>query len=77
MLPARFAPLVFAAILSCMMTAVMSGAITALNLGINRAALMAWLVNFPKIWLLAFVSIFLLRPLAQKITQLLVAAEKT
>lgn len=72
MLPKKFAPLVFALIMSCCMAFIMSGVLTFLNFGFSMVSAQKWLVNFPKAWLVAFPVVLILAPririLTEKIT---------
>lgn len=61
MIPKRFYRLVFAGIMSLFMSFIMSGIITFLNLGFIPSFFTQWLLEaFPKAWVAAFLSCFLL-----------------
>ncbi len=66
-IPVKFAPLVFALLMSCVMVIIMSGFITALNTGINRAFFRRWLLAFISSWPVAFVCVFIFAGQIRKI----------
>jgi hypothetical protein len=73
-LHAKYAPLVFAAIMSIIMAGFMSAVVTAINTGIDAGFIKRWLLAYAKVLPIAFLAIILLRPLAQKLTALIVQA---
>ena len=71
--PARFAPFVFALLLTCSMTFVISGVVTLINIGLPRDFLWQWLKAWIPTWAIAYPVMLVLRPLAQRMTEKLIA----
>lgn len=67
-LPARFTPVVLSFWMSLLMAGLMSLIVTAINTGIDPGLLHRWGWAFLKVWPIAFVALFLLRPLAMRLT---------
>lgn len=67
-LPARFTALVLAFWMSLLMAGLMSLIVTAINTGVDALLWQRWLGAFAKVWPIAFVALFLLRPLALRLT---------
>lgn len=61
-LPARYAPLCFAGIMSCLMAFMMSGLLTVINTGVDDGFVIRWLRGFLIAWPIAFVLVLLLAP---------------
>jgi hypothetical protein len=76
-LPARYMPIVFAAIMSIFMAGFMSAIVTAINTGIENGFLWRWLGAYAKVLPIAFIAIMLFRPLAMKIAGLIVETSKS
>lgn len=54
-IPKKWNPIVFAFLMSFFMAIVMSGALTAINLGVKSNYLQSWLLKaFPLAWIIAF-----------------------
>lgn len=66
-IPARFAPLLIALLMSLMMAFLMSGLVTFINTGLKPDFVSIWLHAFIKVWPIAFGLLFILRPLVMKI----------
>jgi hypothetical protein len=77
LLPARYAPVCFALIMSCLMAFIMSGLITIINTGIDGAVLYRWLKGFAIAWPIAFVLVLLLAPLVRGWVAVLCRDERT
>jgi ABC-type multidrug transport system permease subunit len=75
-LNAKYAPIVFAAIMSIIMAGFMSAVVTAINTGLEDGFVTRWLMAYVKVLPIAFVAIVLLRPIAQKLTALIVQSAK-
>lgn len=69
MIPARFAPLLFALLLSGVMSLLLSALSTARLLGLGESFLRSWLLSWPLAWLFAFPSVLLLAPLIRRLVQ--------
>ncbi len=67
MIPARFAPYLFGLILSGMMSFLVSGIATWRAVGMPDDFVMVWLPSWINSWAVAFPSLLLFRPVAQKI----------
>ena len=68
MIPARFAPLLFALLLSGLMSLALS---TARLLGLGESFVRSWLLSWPLAWLFAFPSVLLLAPLIRRLVRVL------
>lgn len=66
-IPTRFAPLMFALLMSCAMVFVMSGFITAVNTGIDRTFVQRWATSFMYGWPVAFMCVLLFAGRVRKI----------
>lgn len=69
MIPARFAPLLFALLLSGAMSLLLSALSSARLLGLGEPFLQSWLRSWPLAWLFAFPSVLLLAPLIRRLVQ--------
>ncbi|WP_240811770.1 DUF2798 domain-containing protein [Brevundimonas sp. M20] len=67
-LPARFAPLVMALLLSIVMTMVVSGVSTLRGVGLTDAFLRVWLSAWGLSWLAAFPTLLLILPFVRRLT---------
>jgi hypothetical protein len=67
--PRRFAPFVFALLLTCSMTLVISGVVTAINIGVPRDFLWQWLRAWLPTWAIAYPVMLVFRPIAQHLTE--------
>ncbi len=61
-IPARFAPVVFGALLSSIMVAIVSAFVLATSRGLHAGFAMQWLKSCATTWPVAFVSVTLLAP---------------
>jgi hypothetical protein len=77
MIPAKFGPLLFGAILSGLMSLLVSGVSTFRSIGPASGFLPAWIGNWLAAWLLAFPVVLLVAPLARKLVQRLTASQAT
>lgn len=71
----RYATLLFAFLMSLFMALLMSGVLTALNLGFNSTALRRWPHNFAVAWPVAFPSVLLIAPQVRRLVAWLTRAE--
>jgi hypothetical protein len=77
MIPAKFGPLLFGAILSGLMSLLVSGVSTFRSIGPAVGFLPAWGGNWLAAWLLAFPVVLLVAPLARKLVQRLTESQAT
>lgn len=61
-IPSRFAPIVFGALLSVIMVAVVSAFVLAINQGFHQAFLSQWLRSCLMTWPVAFPTVTLVAP---------------
>ena len=66
-IPARFSPIVFGALLSAVMVAIVSAFVLATSRGIDSGFLALWTTSCMKTWPIAFVSVTLLAPQVRKL----------
>ena len=71
-IPARYAPILFALLLSCFMSFVVTCIATERLTGIGPGFTHAWLKSWIPAWLVAFPTAFLAAPLVRKIVARLV-----
>jgi len=67
-LPARFAPLILALLLSVVMTMVVSAVSTLRGVGLTDAFLRVWLSAWGLSWLIAFPTLLLILPIMRRLT---------
>jgi hypothetical protein len=75
-LPAKHTPIVLSAVMAVLMAGFMSAVLTAINLGVDAHFIGRWLNAYIKVLPIAFVAIMIFRPIAMKITALLVDAPR-
>jgi hypothetical protein len=73
-IPARFAPILFGALLSALMVMLVSAFVLATSQGIGPGFLGLWISSCLKTWPVAFVAVTLLAPLVRKIVARLTTA---
>ncbi len=73
-LPAVYAALVFAALMSCVMAFIITCAVTLVNTGAGAGFIARWLHAFVIAWPLACVCLLLLRPYVQRLASRLIAS---
>jgi hypothetical protein len=66
-LPTRFAPVLFAALLSAIMTCVVSAAVLVIHQGWTMDVLHAWPTSAFSTWLIAFPTVLLVAPLVRRL----------
>jgi hypothetical protein len=76
-IPNRFAPLLFGALLSAIMVAVVSGFVLAITQGINQGFLWQWLRSCVTTWPVAFPTVTLVAPWVRRIVGRLTAVPVT
>lgn len=69
MIPKRFAPYAFALLLAGMMTLIVSGVVTALNVGFPQDFVGRWLGSWVATWAIAFPVMLLVRPFVQRVVE--------
>ena len=69
----RLALLLFGALLSCLMSLLVSGVSTLRLVGLGPDLLGLWLQNWLSAWLIAFPSVLLLAPMVQRLVALAIA----
>jgi hypothetical protein len=67
--PRRFAPLLFAALLAGFMTLIVSGVTTALNVGLPSDFGLRWMHAWFPTWAIAFPVLLVVRPLVQRLVE--------
>ena len=72
-IPKRYSPLVFAVLLTGLMTLVISGVATAINVGFPSDFLGRWLRAWLPNWAIACPVLLLVRPYVQRLTERLTA----
>jgi len=65
-IPARFSPLVFGALLSAIMTAVVSAFVIVITQGVTDSFLIAWLRSCAMTWPVAFPTVTFVAPMVRK-----------
>jgi hypothetical protein len=75
MLPARYAPIAFAIVLSCLMSFLVSGIATLRNAGFTDDFFSLWIHAWLPSWLFAFPTVLVVAPLARRIVGKLVRHE--
>jgi hypothetical protein len=71
-MPARFAPVVFGLVLSCLMSFLVSGIATFRNAGLIENFLSLWIGAWLPSWLIAFPVVLIVAPVARKVVGRLV-----
>ena len=66
-IPNRYAPLVFGALLSAIMVAIVSGVVLALNRGIHEGFAWKWLRSCAPKWHLAFPTVTVVAPWVRRV----------
>lgn len=60
--PARYAPLLFGALLSAIMVVIVSGVVLAINRGIHDGFAWQWITSGATTWLVAFPTVTVVAP---------------
>ena len=66
-IPARYAPILFGALLSAVMVAIVSAFVLATSRGLQPGLLPLWAASCLKTWPVAFVAVTLLAPQVRKL----------
>lgn len=66
-IPARFAPIVFGALLSLIMTGVVSAFVLMVTQGVHPGFLAQWLKSCAMTWPVAFPTVTLVAPMVRKV----------
>ena len=66
-IPARFSPIVFGALLSMIMVAVVSAFVLAMNQGMHPGFLGQWAKSCMTTWPMAFATVTIVAPLVRKV----------
>ena len=66
-IPARFSPVVFGALLSMIMVAVVSAFVLAMSQGLHPGFLAQWSKSCLTTWPMAFVTVTIVAPLVRKV----------
>ena len=74
-MPARFAPIAFGFVLSCLMSFVVSGISTFRNAGLADDVFSLWIGSWLPSWLIAFPIVLIVGPVARRIVNGLVNAD--
>ena len=73
MIPKRFAPYVFALLLAGVMTFVVSGVVTLINVGLPRDFAARWLGAWLTTWMIAYPVLLVVRPAVQRLVERITA----
>lgn len=73
MIPKRHAPTVFALLLAGLMTLIVSGIVTAMNVGLPPDFAARWMRGWLTTWPIAFPALLVVRPLVQRLVERLTA----
>ena len=73
-IPNRFAPVVFGALLSAIMVAVVSAMVLAINQGLQQGFVWQWLRSCVTTWPLAFPTVTLVAPWVRRVVGRVTAA---
>jgi hypothetical protein len=73
MIPKRFAPYVFALLLAGVMTFVVSGVVTLINVGLPPDFAVRWLGAWLTTWMIAYPVLLIVRPAVQKMVERITA----
>lgn len=74
-MPARFAPIAFGFVLSCLMSLLVSGIATFRNAGLVDGFVGLWIGAWLPSWLIAFPVVLVVAPVARRIVNGLVKAD--
>lgn len=72
-IPARFAPILFGALLSAIMVALVSAFVLATSRGIHAGFLTTWALSCLKTWPVAFLAVTLVAPWVRRVVGRLTA----
>jgi Protein of unknown function (DUF2798) len=72
-IPARFAPIVFGALLSAIMVALVSGFVIAITQGVEQGFAAQWLKSCATTWPVAFPTVTLVAPWVRRVVTRLTA----
>lgn len=72
-IPTRFAPILFGALLSAIMVAIVSAFVLATNQGIHPGFAMKWATSCITTWPVAFVAVTLIAPWVRRVVARLTA----
>lgn len=64
--PARFAPILFGALLSGIMVSIVSASVLLLNQGLTADFVMRWVKSFASTWVVAFPTVLVVAPLVRR-----------
>ncbi|AVP99988.1 DUF2798 domain-containing protein [Ahniella affigens] len=72
-MPARYAPILFSALLSAIMVIVVSAYVLLINQGLHAGFLSQWLISAAKTWPIAFPTVALVAPPVRRLVATLTA----
>lgn len=72
-IPARYAPILFSALLSAIMVCVVSGFVLAMTQGLHAGLVAQWLESCARTWPIAFPTVALVAPMVRRIVDRLTA----
>jgi hypothetical protein len=75
MIPARFGPVLFGFILSCLMSFIVSGIATVRSVGLGPDLMGFWIGSWLTSWFFAFPIVLVVAPIARKLVSKLVRAD--
>lgn len=73
-IPARFSPVLFGALLSVIMVAIVSGFVLAMNQGLHQGFTTQWLRSCATTWPVAFAAVTLVAPWVRRVVARVTAA---
>jgi len=72
MIPARFAPVLFGLILSCILSGIVTLAVSIMTFGLEWHTLTAWLASWGFSWPIAFAVVLVVAPLVRRLVAKLI-----
>ena len=66
-IPSRYAPIVFGALLSAIMVALVSAFVLAINQGLHAGFVSQWLASCAKTWPIAFATVTVVAPWVRRV----------
>ena len=66
-IPARFAPILFSALLSIIMVGIVSAIVLALSQGLHQGFLWQWITSCVKTWPVAFPTVTVIAPWVRRV----------
>ncbi len=67
MIPARFAPILFGLILSCIMSGIVTLVVSIKNFGLEMQTVTGWIASWSFSWPIAFAVVLVVAPLVRRL----------